>query len=85
MLSKSKIAVIGALLLGGASAALAANTYVQGSARVQGNGGSTYSTEFTPEYESAMDAYAMQRSSVKPFTSIEQSQFNRQSGIDSER
>jgi hypothetical protein len=32
-----------------------------------------------------MDAYAMQRSSVKPYTSIEQSQFNRQIGIDSER
>jgi hypothetical protein len=84
MLIKSTFTLAAALLLSGGVAALAASTVAHGNKAGGYKTGATYSTEFTPRYESALDAYAMQHS-VRPFNYADEWQVVRQPGISSER
>jgi hypothetical protein len=87
MSTKSTFALAAALLLSGGVAAFAANTVSHGSKNgvtYPSNGAGAYSSEFTPRYESALDAYAMEHS-VGPFNYADRLQFERQPGISSER
>lgn len=88
MSTKSTVTLAAALLLSGGVAALAASAMSHGGKTAgtysTSRTGPAYSGEFTPGYESALDAYAMEHS-VRPFSSADQWQFERQPGVSSER